>query len=277
VLRAVNGIRINVLDEGEGHPVVFLHGLGGCWRDWEPQLDHLRDRYRCIVIEHRGHGRSERCTGEYSTDLFAADAAAVLAQLGVGHAYVVGLSMGGMIAQKLALAEPDLVEALVLCDTGTHMGRRATDYLVAAGREIRDHGFPDSRGAVRVEGSAFSRWTVEHQPHVARSNMREAEANDPDCWARAALAVARHDTRDGIGRITAPTLVVWGEEDQAVPLKLAQPLVDALGGAQLVVLADASHVCNLDQPAAFEAAVEEFFGANPCRATPAGPTPPPAP
>ena len=60
VLREVNGVRINVLDEGEGHPLVFLHGLGGCWRDWEPQLDHLRDRYRVVVIEHRGHGRSER-------------------------------------------------------------------------------------------------------------------------------------------------------------------------------------------------------------------------
>jgi pimeloyl-ACP methyl ester carboxylesterase len=273
VLRAVNGVRINVLDEGEGHPLVFLHGLGGCWRDWEPQLDHLRDRYRCIVIEHRGHGRSERTAGEYSTDLFAADAAAVCRALGIDHAYVVGLSMGGMIAQKLALAEPDLVEALVLCDTGTHMGRRATQYLTDAAREIRENGFPDTHGEVRAEGSAFSRWSVEHQPHVARTNMREAEANDPDCWARAALAVAHHDTRDGIGSITAPTLVVWGEEDQAVPLRLAQPLADALGGAKLVVLADAGHVCNLDRPAAFEAAIEGFFGANPCRATP---TPAPA-
>jgi 3-oxoadipate enol-lactonase len=273
VLRAVNGVRINVLDEGEGHPLVFLHGLGGCWRDWEPQLDHLRDRYRCIVIEHRGHGRSERTAGAYSTDLFAADAAAVCRDLRIDHAYVVGLSMGGMIAQKLALAEPDLVEALVLCDTGTHMGRRATQYLTDAAREIRENAFPDTHGEVRAEGSAFSRWTVEHQPHVARTNMREAEANDPDCWARAALAVVCHDTRDGIGSITAPTLVVWGEEDQAVPLELAQPLADALGGAKLVVLADAGHVCNLDQPAAFEAAIEEFFGANPCRATP---TPAPA-
>lgn len=269
MLRQIGDVRINVLDEGSGPAILFLHGLGGCWRDWEPQLDGLRDRYRVVVIEHRGHGRSERGAGDYSTDLFAADAAAVLRDLGIDHAYVVGLSMGGMIAQKLALAEPGLVEALVLCDTGTHMGRRATQYLTDAARQIREHGFPDSRGEVRAEGSAFSRWTVEHQPQVARTNMREAEANDPDCWARAALAVTRHDTRDGIGRITAPTLVVWGEEDQAVPLRLARPLVDALGGPKLVVLADAGHVCNLDQPAAFEAAIEEFFRANPCRATPA--------
>ena len=66
MLREVNGVRLNVLDEGEGHPVVFLHGLGGCWRDWEPQLDSLSDRFRCIVIEHRGHGRSELTRGDYS-------------------------------------------------------------------------------------------------------------------------------------------------------------------------------------------------------------------
>jgi 3-oxoadipate enol-lactonase len=265
MLREVNGVRLNVLDEGDGHPLVFLHGLGGCWRDWEPQLDHLRDRYRCVVIEHRGHGRSERTTGAYSTDLFAADAAAVCRLLGVDHAYVVGLSMGGMIAQKLALAEPDLVEALVLCDTGTHMGARATEVLRDMAEHVRVRGFPDSRGVVDAETSVFSRWTVEHQPQVPRGNLRETESTDPDCWARAAHAILAHDTRDDVARIAAPCLLVWGEEDRGVPVKLGEALADALAGAPLVVLRDAGHLCNLDQPAAFEAAIEDFFAANPCR------------
>ena len=265
MLREVNGVRLNVLDEGDGHPLVLLHGMGGCWRDWEPQLDHLRDRYRCIVIEHRGHGRSERTTGAYSTDLFAADAAAVCRLLEVDHAYVVGLSMGGMVAQKLALAEPDLVEALVLCDTGTHLGTRGAQVLRDWAARVRATGMVDSRGVVNPETTGFSRWTVEHQPHVIRTNMREAESADPDAWARAAEAVAAHDTRDDVGRITAPCLLVWGEEDPAVPVARAQPLVEALAGAPLVVLRDAGHVCNLDQPAAFEAAIEDFFAANPCR------------
>jgi pimeloyl-ACP methyl ester carboxylesterase len=263
MLREVNGVRINVLDEGKGHPVLFLHGLGGCWRDWEPQLDLLSDRYRCVVVEHRGHGRSERTSGAYSTDLFAGDVAAVCRALGIGHAWVVGLSMGGMVAQKLALAEPDLVEALVLCDTGTHMGERAGEWLRREADRVRTHGFVDSRGVVAGPG-AVSAWTVEHQPHVARTNQREAEATDPDCWARAALAVVEHDTRDVVGRISQPTLVVWGEEDEPIPLKLAQPLVDRLGGAPLVVLPDAGHVCNLEQPEAFNRAIEEFFAAHPC-------------
>ena len=267
MLRAVIGVRINVLDEGEGHPLVFLHGLGGCWRDWEPQPDHLRDRYRCIVIEHRGHGRSERTAGAYSTDLFAAEAAAVCRDLRIDHAYVVGLSMGGMIAQKLALAEPDLVEALVLCDTGTHMGRRATQYLTDAAREIRENGFPDTHGEVRGEGrrSAGGRSSTNRTspaPTCGRPRPTTPTAGPGRPWPWSATTRARHRQhhRPHAGR--------RGEEDQAVPLVLAQPLADALGGAKLVVLADAGHVCNLDQPAAFEATIEDFFGANPCRATP---------
>ncbi|MGH7747469.1 MAG: alpha/beta fold hydrolase, partial [Candidatus Dormibacteria bacterium] len=69
----VDGIRLNVLDEGSGHPVLFLHGLGGSWRDWEPQLDSFSKRHRVIVPEHRGHGRSDRPLGEYSIARFAAD------------------------------------------------------------------------------------------------------------------------------------------------------------------------------------------------------------
>ena len=263
MLHEVNGVRLNVLDEGDGHPLVLLHGLGGSWRDWEPQLDHWRDRYRVVVIEHRGHGRSERTSGTPSTGLFAADVAAVCRDMGIDHAWVVGLSMGGMIAQRLALAEPDLVEALVLCDTGTHLGERASAWLRTEAARVQAEGFPDNRGS--VDGLVgWSRYTLEHQPGVARTNIRESQATDPDCWARAARAVADHDTRSEIGAIACPTLVVWGEEDAAFPPKRATALGEALGGAPVVVLPDAGHVCNLEQPAAFERAVDDFLAAHPC-------------
>lgn len=258
MLHEVNGARVNVLDEGEGHPLVLLHGLGGCWRDWEPQLDDLRVRHRVIVVEHRGHGRSDRITGPVTTDLFAADVAALCRDLGVDHARVVGLSMGGMIAQKLALAEPDLVDALVLCDTGTHLGDRASAWLRDEAARVRAHGFPDARGEV-AGSTIWSRHTLAHQPEVARSNIRETQSTDPASWAEAALAVAAHDTRADVGRIACPTLVVWGDEDPSLPPRLAHALAAALGGAPVVVLPDAGHVCNLEQPEAFDRAVEDFL------------------
>jgi pimeloyl-ACP methyl ester carboxylesterase len=259
MLRDVHGVRINVLDEGDGPAIVFLHGLGGCWRDWEPQLESLRDRYRCVIVEHRGHGRSQRVPGPYSTDVFAADALAACRLVGVEHAYVVGLSMGGMIAQKLALAAPEFVDALVLCDTSTHMGQRAGDGLRKAAEMVKAQGFGVLSQVGPGEMAGWSARTLAERPEVARNNLRESEANDPDCWAWAVGALVDHDTRDEIGKITAPTLLVWGAEDVGVPVAFAEPLARALGGAPVVVLEDAGHVCNLERPEEFDRAITDFF------------------
>lgn len=263
MLRDIEGVRLNVLDEGTGEAVVFLHGLGGCWHDWEPQVESWRTDHRVIVIEHRGHGRSDRIPGPYSTDLFAADALAVLGHLGVEHAHVVGLSMGGMIAHKLAVAAPAVVDTLVLCDTFWRTGSAGQAGLRMVAGIVRDRGMGavndllpagagDTADALSLAGSA-----------VQRNNLRDAEGNDPQCWAWAAEAVAAHDMTEDKGEIRAPALVVWGENDVAVPVKLAQPLADAIGADEVVVLDGAAHVCNLDAPEAFDEAVRRFLAAHP--------------
>jgi 3-oxoadipate enol-lactonase len=259
MLHSVNGVRLNVLDEGEGEPILFLHGLGGCWRDWEPQLDTLSASYRCIVIEHRGHGRSERPRGRYSTRLFADDAGALCDSLGLDRVHVVGLSMGGMIAQHLAIARPDLVDTLVLADTGAFMPDGPSAFLAEWADQVRAGGFPDSHGVVSTTLPGWSEVTLRERPEVARNNVREAEATDPDAWYRSAIAVAEHDTRDALGRITAPTLLVWGADDHLVPVALARPLQAGLPDSSLTVLPDAGHVCNLEQPEAFNALVVQHL------------------
>ncbi len=263
MLREIDGVRINVLDEGTGPAVLFLHGLGGCWRDWEPQLDRLSDRFRCVVVEHRGHGRSQRVPGPYSTDGFAADALAVARDLGIDHAYVVGLSMGGMIAQKLALSAPDFVDALVLCDTSTHTGRRSGEMLHAAAAAVQAGGFAALAAHMTPDTTGWAARTLAERPLVARNNERESQSNDPDCWAWAVAALVDHDTRAEIARIEAPTLLVWGAEDRGVPAAFGEALAEGLGGAPLVVLDDAGHVCNLEQPDAFNDEITRFFAAHP--------------
>jgi pimeloyl-ACP methyl ester carboxylesterase len=128
---------------------------------------------------------------------------------------------------------------------------------------VRAEGFVDARGEVG-DATIWSRYTLAHQPEVARTNVRESQATDPDCWAEAALAVAGHDTRPTVGGIACPTLVIWGDEDGSLSPKLAEPLAAALGGAPVVVIPDAGHVCNLEQPAAFDRAVEDFLAVHPC-------------
>jgi len=264
MLRDVNGVRLNVLDEGEGHAVVFLHGLGGCWRDWEPQLDSLSDRYRCVVIEHRGHGRSELTRGEYSTRLFADDAAAVCAQLGIEHAHVVGLSMGGLVAQALAVGHPELVDSMVLCDTGLGLRSKRAEYLRKAADETRAKGFRDSRGVVPETSPGWSAKTLADHPEIMRNNQRESESADPDAWARAAIAVAEHDLTGEIESVTAPVLLIWGDSDEVIPIASAKLLQEVFPAAELVVLPDAGHVANLEAPAEFDAALLAFWSTHPC-------------
>lgn len=262
MLRDIDGVRLNVLDEGAGPAVLFLHGLGGCWRDWEPQVESWRADHRVIVVEHRGHGRSDRVPGPYSTDLFAADALAVCRHLGVDHASVVGLSMGGMVAQKLALADPGFVDALVLCDTFLRSGRAAGAVLRMAAELVRAEGMG---GLAALVSEAAGAWPSPGDAGVVtRNNLREAEGNDPACWAAAAEAVCDHDVSGSAAEIAAaaPSLVVWGADDPSVPVKLAQPLADAVRAGAAVVLEGAGHVCNLEQPDAFDAALRAFFAAH---------------
>ena len=191
MLRDIEGVRLNVLDEGAGQAVVFLHGLGGCWRDWEPQVESWRSDHRVVAIEHRGHGRSDRVPGPYSTDQFAADALAACRQLGVDHAYVVGLSMGGMVAQKMALADPGFLDALVLCDTFLRTGSAGVAGLRSAAGLVRAEGL----GALAtLMSEASGAWpSAGDAGAVTRNNLRDAEGNDPDCWAAAAEAICDHD------------------------------------------------------------------------------------
>jgi pimeloyl-ACP methyl ester carboxylesterase len=249
-----------VIDEGSGPAVLFLHGLGGCWRDWAPQVDSLSDRYRVIVVEHRGHGRSEATGGHVDTGLFAADAVAVCRQIGVTRAHVVGLSMGGLIAQVVAIDHPELVDTLVLCDTGARLGGPAAEVFRAMVDQVRDDGFPDSHGLVTSSSAAWSARTLAERPGVVRDNQRETEGTDPQAWAKAARAVLAHDRRHDLHRVTAPTLVLYGAEDGLIPADVASPgLLRRLPNAELVVIPDAGHLPNLEQPEAFDAAITGWF------------------
>jgi pimeloyl-ACP methyl ester carboxylesterase len=262
-------LRVNVIDEGTGRPVLWLHGLGGTWRDVEPQLDHLADHYRCIVPELRGHGRTPAVAGRFDTRALADDAVAVLDSLGVDAAVVVGLSLGGLVAQVLAVEHPDRVEALVLVDTGAKVPAPVGPLLRAAAGRIRAKGMeaalamlgqlghgaggdPAAQRAARAAGTA--------------SAQRDLASNDPEVLAAGLVALADHDVRRGLRRLAVPTLVVVGEHDPVVPRLLVDQLVQAIPGARLSVVADGGHLPNRDCPEVFDAVVSSFIDGLPASA-----------
>jgi pimeloyl-ACP methyl ester carboxylesterase len=268
----VNGTRLNVIDEGDGPPLLLLHGMGGTWRELAPQLDGLSDRFRCIAIEHRGHGHSERTSGRYTIDLFTHDVVAVCTALGITHTHVAGLSMGGMIGLNLALRHPWLVDSLVLIDSAARPDESYRLGLEAIARFVRDQGFTDTPQQGGTSAAlAWSPKTVCERPEIIRDNMREALSTDPDVYARTALAVAQFDLLDRLGDIRAAALVLWGDHDVLVPRTYSDALVAGIDRAELVVVPDAGHLCTLERPEYVNGLIRDFLARHPSSSTPDAP------
>jgi 3-oxoadipate enol-lactonase len=261
VLIDVGGIRLNVLDEGTGHPVLFLHGLGGSWRDWEPQLDSFSADHRVVVPEHRGHGRSDRPLGRYSVARFADDVSLVCEALDISHTFVVGLSMGGMVAQQLALDQRELVDGLVLADTSARVDPAVQPLLLGAVPAIRQ----DGMGMVHELGTSMAQSAHSARPDLLRNNLREASGNDPYSYANSLVALVEHDVVDRLPSLDVPTLVLRGEYDLLATGDGMEELSRAISGSESLTIPDAGHLANLDQPEIFDRAVRDFFDRHPCR------------
>ncbi|NOZ95358.1 MAG: alpha/beta fold hydrolase [Acidobacteria bacterium] len=259
----VRDIDIHYEIYGDGAPLVLIGGLGLDVASWGPQVTALARRFRVVVFDNRGVGRSDATEPPYSTAVMAEDTAALLDGLGIGRAHVLGVSMGGLIAQELALHRPDSVEGLILAATAGRIaprGRHAIDswrrlVLEGVDREtiLRDQlpwvfsdrflGNPD-----QVSGFVA---TVLSNPHP-----QPAEG-----FVGQAMACLRHDALARAAGIRARTLVVAGGDDILIPARSSAELADAIPGARLLVFDEAPHAFPMESPDRFNEAVLYFLGA----------------
>jgi 3-oxoadipate enol-lactonase len=251
---ARNGdVSLHYESTGAGAPVLLVMGLGmnatGWWRT-VPVL--AAAGLRVLSFDNRGVGRSGRPAGPYTTAAMADDAAAVLDAAGVDRAHVYGISLGGMIAQEIALRHPDRVERLVLGAT-TPGGDRA----VAAGDATL--AFFQRRGQMRAEEAVWAsvpynyaaRTRIEHGDRIAQDvQQRLRFPIEPEPYAAQLAAGLGHDAGDRLERIAARTLVVHGDEDVMVPPANGRLLASLIPGAQLLELSGAAHLYLTDEPAA---------------------------
>jgi 3-oxoadipate enol-lactonase len=238
------------------HTVVLSHALGCDLTMWDELANLLAVDCRVIVYDHRGHGASDAPAGPYSMAELADDAARLLRELDTGPVLWIGLSMGGMVGQELALRHPGLVGALVLANTTSgypEAARAAWTQRIATVRE---------QGIAAIADAVMARYFHEgfraaHPATVARFRQRLV-TSDPVGYAGCCAAVGAVDTGARLGGIAVPALVLAGELDQGTPVEMARALVDGMPDARLEVLADASHLSAAEQPRAFEAAVMRF-------------------
>jgi pimeloyl-ACP methyl ester carboxylesterase len=255
-----NGVDLWVEQEGDGDDVLFISGLadeGACWVD---QVAGLKQRYRLTTFDNRGVGRSSTPEGPFRIADFTADTAALIDSLGIERAHVVGSSMGGAIAQELALAHPDRVRSLVLngtwCRGDRFLHEVFRNWMWSAERadSIRDF-------LVTVNLWCFSPriWNEGTMDGWIDAAEASPHPQSVDAFCRSAQALIDHDSADRIAAINAPTLVTVGELDLCLPARFSEGLVERIPNAALTVVPEVGHQPFQEAPEAYNRLLDEFW------------------
>lgn len=241
---------------GDGPVLVLCHALGADRTMWDPQVEALASERRTLRYDHRGHGQSSTPPGDYTMADLGGDVLALADELGVDHFDFCGISMGGLIGQWLALHHPERIAKLALANTGAKVGTaEGWDQRIAAVREGGMTGIAD----VVVERFLSEQWRTTHpvETEQARDTLL---AIDPDGYVGCCSAVRDADFRESVGSISSRTLLVAGRHDLSVPPASLESLGEAITDSEVVVL-DAAHLTNVEQPVEFNAALSRLLSA----------------
>jgi 3-oxoadipate enol-lactonase len=252
---------------GAGAPIVFSHGLLWNTTLFAPQIAALEDRYRCIAYDHRGQGRSaDDASHAIAMETVTDDAAALIEALGLGPVHFCGLSMGGIVAMRLAIGRPDLIRSLVLLDTTADPEPYKLTYkmmnviaryfgLAVVCKAI----LPALYGKTALKDPARADERLEWQRQLA-SNRRSI-------WRAVNGVLERKSIYGELHKIAVPTLVAVGDEDVGTPPALAERIAGAIAGAKLIVIPGAGHGSSLEQPSIVTAIIAAFLDAQTRAAT----------
>ncbi len=239
---------------------MFLHGLGSTKENWSPQLIHFGQTHRAMAWDAPGYGESEDHEGElvFARD-FAGDLLATLDDLGARRVHLVGLSMGGMIAQCFYFAHPQRVASLVLADTFPSF-RALGDDAVKGFLSARIEPLGEGATPAELAPSSAASLLAPGAPETALTLLLESLSNlRTDSYVKTARALALQDAVGELEDIAVPTLVVSGELDRLTPVSIARKMAQRIPGAQLVLIPGAGHISNLERPERFNEAVSAFL------------------
>src|ERR687889_398043 len=241
----------HVLEGPEDAPVLVLsNSLGSTLGMWDDQAPFLRERFRLLRYDQRGHGDSPVPSGPYRIEDLGRDALALLDRLQIESASFCGLSVGGMVGMWLASEAAERVERLVLCCTSARFDPNAYE---SRARTVRQH------GVAKVADAVLERWFTpalrESHPEVVEWAEQMLRGTPPEGYAGCCEAIAGADLPSRLGGIRTPTLIIAGAEDRAAPPERSESIRVSLPDAHVIVLSPAAHLANVEQSEAVTRAI----------------------
>lgn len=256
-----NGERIYFVDEGQGPPILFIHSLGTNSYLYRDQITALKDDYRCIAPDSRGHG-SSTYNGTFTVEDAAADHKAVLDHLGIDRCHVVGLSTGGPIALCLNARWPAVATSLVLADSFARLPDGAEDHILATLEAVAYLSMLELGG--QYAGDCLMPTTpIEKVDELAQ----EISKCPPQAYVDATRAIFSYDASIELAKVGVPTLILIGENDDAAPMAESLFIQEGIEGSEIKIIDGAGHLSTIDSPTAFNAELGKFFAGNLIAAT----------
>lgn len=235
--------------------VVFSHSLGADSWMWAPQVEALAADYLVVLVDTRGHGRSDAPPGPYTVDLLARDVLAAADAAGADRFHLCGLSMGGHIGLWIASHHPERLASLIACNTAARLSTpEAWEERIAA---VASGGMESVREAVIDKW--FAPGFAGSKPDWFNEANQVFSSLSPDGYAACCGALATSDLTGAVSGITVPTLIIGGSHDVATPPAQAEWLHEMIAGSELTILNGAAHLSNLDAPDAFTAGLRAFL------------------
>jgi len=250
---------LEIVEQGQGTPIVLGHALGVDLRMWDEVADELAREHLVLRYDHRGQGASSVPPGPYTMDALVDDAAALLRERALGPVVYVGLSMGGMVAQGLALKHARLVRGIVVANSTARYPQAARATWAQRIESVR------AQGMAAVADATMERWFTPAfraaRPEIVERFRQSVLRADPAGYAATCAAIAELDWLERLPGVACPALVIAGALDAGAPPEMGRAIAAAIPGAELQVWDDVAHMSAIEQPARFVAALRGFIAA----------------
>jgi 3-oxoadipate enol-lactonase len=257
----INGIKIHYVDTGnpDALPVVLIHGMTFDHRSWNPQIEFLKENYRVIAYDMRGHGKTDVGDGQYTYKMFADDIIALLDHLKIDEAVFCGLSMGGAIAIRAFEMHPERVKALVLCDTRSEADSNETKYWRENSIELIKQNGLELFADEFIKATFAPKSIKEHRGAVKLIRNTILSSSPLGICGVLLAQAARTDMTHVLPEINVSTLIMIGENDNFTSLASSKIMNEGISSSELKIISKAGHVSNLENVDKFNEYLREFL------------------